>query len=91
MIEEGSDEEVDNFSTDINALAINVLELNLCQYSNTSQLFINSDAYKHVVKNNKLFTNIKDGKGIPKIKIASGTAHLIVGKGNLVIHVGNNA
>jgi hypothetical protein len=91
MIEEGSDEEVDNFSTNINALAINVLELNLCQYSDTSQLFIDSGAPKHVVGNNKLFTNIKDGKGIPKIKIASGTTHLIVGKGNLVIHVGKNA
>ncbi len=84
MIEKGSDEEVDNFLKYINALTINVLELNLCQYSNTSQLFINNDAHKHVVKNNKLFTNIKDGKGIPKIKIANGTAHLIVGKGNLV-------
>jgi hypothetical protein len=67
-----------------------VLELNLCQYSYTSQLFVNSSAPKHVVRNNKLLANIKDGKGIPKIKTTSGTAHLLVGKGNLVIHVGKN-
>ncbi len=31
MIEEGSGEEVDNFQNDINALAIDVLELNICE------------------------------------------------------------
>jgi hypothetical protein len=46
---------------------------------------------KHVTRNNKLFTDIKDGKGILKIKVASEITHLIVGKENLVIHVGNNA
>jgi hypothetical protein len=30
IIEEGSDEKVDNFQNDINALATDVLELNLC-------------------------------------------------------------
>jgi hypothetical protein len=45
---------------------------------------------KHVTRNNKLLTNIKDGKGTPNIKVASGIAHLVSKKGNLVIHVGKN-
>jgi hypothetical protein len=40
--------------------------------------------------NNKLFTNIKDGRSIPKIKATGGTPHLITGKGNLVIPIGKN-
>jgi hypothetical protein len=66
-------------------------ELNLCQYSDTFDWFVDSGTSKHVVGNNKLLTNIKDGKGIPKIKTTNGTAHLVVSKGNLVIHVGKNA
>jgi hypothetical protein len=45
---------------------------------------------KHVIGNNQLFTNIKDGKSTPKIKIIGGTARLIAGKGNLVIPIGKN-
>jgi len=46
MIEKGSDEEVDNFFKYINALTINVLELNLCQYSNTFDWFVDNGASK---------------------------------------------
>jgi hypothetical protein len=74
MIKEESDEEVDFFLNDIDALATDVLELNLCQYSNTFDWF----------------TNIKDGKGTPKIKAAGGIAHLVARKGNLVIPIGKN-
>ncbi len=45
---------------------------------------------KHVIGNNKLFTNIKDGKSTLKIKMIGGTVRLIDGKGNLVIPIGNN-
>lgn len=90
MIEEGSDEEVGIFLNDIDALATNVLELNLCQYSNTFDWFINNGTSKHVTRNNKLFTNIKDGKSILNIKAIGGTIHLIAGKGNFVIPVGKN-
>ncbi len=90
MIEKWSDEEVDNFQNDINALATNVLELNLCQYSKTSYWFINNGMSKHVIGNKKLLTNIKDDRSTPKIKTIGRIVHL-VGKGNLVILVGKNA
>jgi hypothetical protein len=61
MIKEESDEEVEFLKNDINALTTNVLELNLCQYSNTFDWFIDNGASKHVTRNNKLLTNIKDG------------------------------
>jgi hypothetical protein len=53
-----------------------VLELNLCQYSNTFDWFVDNGASKQVAKNNKFLANIKDGKSTPKIKIASGTTVL---------------
>ncbi len=90
MIEKGNDEEVDNFQNDIDALTINVLELNLYQYSNTFYWFINCGASKHVIGNNKLLANIKDDRGTPMIKTVGRITHLVVGKGNFVIHVGNN-
>jgi hypothetical protein len=90
MIEEGSGEEVDNFQNDINALATDVFELNLCQYFDTSDWFINNGTSKHVTRNNKLITNIRDDRGTPMIKTANGTAHLVVGKENLVIPIGKN-
>jgi len=67
-----------------------VLELNLCQYSNTFDWFIDNGASKHVTRNKKLLTNIKDGRSTPKIKAAGGIAHLVAGKGNLVIPIGKN-
>jgi hypothetical protein len=67
-----------------------VLELNLCQYSNTFDWFIDNGASKHVTRNNKLLTNIKDGRSTPKIKAAGGIAHLVTRKGNLVIPIGKN-
>jgi hypothetical protein len=90
MIIKGSGEEVDNFQNDINALAINVLELNLCQYSNTFDWFVNNGMSKHVTRNNKLITNIKDDRGTPKIKTTNGIAHLVIEKGNLVTPIGKN-
>lgn len=83
MIKEESDEEVECFLNDIDALATDVLELNLRQYSNTFDWFIDNSASKHVTKNNKLFTNIKDGTGTPKIKVADGIAHLVARKETL--------
>jgi hypothetical protein len=67
-----------------------VLELNLCQYSNTFDWFVNNGMSKHVTRNNKLITNIKDDRGTPKIKTANGIAHLVIGKGNLVTPIGKN-
>jgi hypothetical protein len=83
MIKEESDEEVEFFLNDIDAFTTDVLELNLRQYSNTFDWFINNGASKHVTRNNKLFTNIKDGRGTPKIKAADGIAHLVARKETL--------
>jgi hypothetical protein len=48
---------------------------------------VDNGAFKHVTKNNELFTNMKDGKRTPKIKIASGIVHQVAGKGTFVIFV----
>jgi hypothetical protein len=72
-----------------NTLAIKVLQLNLCQYFDTSNWFVDSDASKHVIRNNELIINIKDGKGTPKIKTTRGTTHQVARKRTLVIFVGN--
>jgi hypothetical protein len=45
---------------------------------------VDSGGSKHITKNNELFTNMKDGKRTPKIKIASGIVHQVAGKGTLV-------
>ncbi len=71
-----------------NTLAIKVLQLNLCQYFDTSNWFVDSDVSKRVIGNNELLTNMKDGKGTPKIKTARGTTHQVVRKRTLVILVG---
>ncbi len=67
-----------------------MLELNLCQYYNTFDWFVNNGMSKHVTRNNKFITNIKDDRGTPKIKTSDGIAHLVIGKRNLVTPIGKN-
>jgi len=49
---------------------------------------VDNGASKHVIGNNELFTNMKDGKGTPKVKTFCGTVHQVDRKITLVILVG---
>jgi len=49
---------------------------------------VDSGAFKCVIGNNELLTNMKDGKGTPKIKTFCGTVHQVDRKRTLVILVG---